>query len=290
MADTNATVPDINTALILPNGQIHPVWFQFFLRLLVRTDPNTNPDIERLTILINALYGQSNAQVDYLSSLSAIRDMAVIAQSAIYARPRIPMVSTGEIPAHGLQYDEQLHALATASLAGFMSAADKTKLNALRATIAPVTLTADVVNVNSSADQQILSTVIPANALATGSMLRARIWANISTLAAGGTLAFWIKSGATKVVNLVATLPAGALSNIGTRVDFSVTQRAGTAAVGFGELTTTGNSLIPAPFISANLFTLDPTISNTVSIGWTWFTASPSNNGTAFIAIISQEN
>lgn len=120
MPDITTNLPDINCALILPNGQLHPVWFQFFLRLLTRTEAGNNPEINHLTILLNALYGQEASQVESGQLLSAMKAIQGVA-----------LAQAGQAPAHGVQYDEQLHALATTALAGFMSAADKLKLDGI---------------------------------------------------------------------------------------------------------------------------------------------------------------
>lgn len=148
MADINATVPDITAPFIMPNGNINPVWFHFFIQLFTRTESGNNPEIELIKVLLQALYGQTNSQVQTPFSVESIADQLAALQSAVPATPMEQNASLGDVPTHGLQTDEALHALVTTTLAGFMSAADKVKLNGIAggAAVSSVSGTAPIVS------------------------------------------------------------------------------------------------------------------------------------------------
>jgi len=134
MQNISATVPDIAAPFVMDNGNINPVWFQFFLKLFVRTSSGNNPEIENLKIIVNALYGQDSSQVEAIPDLRAMLSQAMSLQGVAPQQP-VQQPDMGLVPTHGLQTDEALHALATTTLAGFMSAADKVKLNGIAGAI-----------------------------------------------------------------------------------------------------------------------------------------------------------
>lgn len=129
--DGGAIIPNINTKLILPNGQVDPVWFQFFLKLFTRTENGNDPEIEHITILLGALYAQTNSVASPSPGMTALRDLAAFGQSVVANSQAKSQVFLGDVAAHGKQTDEQMHALATQLLAGFMSSADKVILDAM---------------------------------------------------------------------------------------------------------------------------------------------------------------
>lgn len=135
MAD-KVTIPNISAPFLMPDGQISVVWFQYLIGLLRQTNDPVIPELDALILLVRSINGQSNATVDIPQSFSA--SSASLIDPGAYCAPAIKapaQVFLGDVPAHGLQVDEALHALATTTLAGFMSAADKAKLNTIPGSI-----------------------------------------------------------------------------------------------------------------------------------------------------------
>lgn len=128
MSDIETDLPFYNTPLLDAHGNISEVWWRFFAILLTRTggtvgiDPvpeqaNLN-DVRALLASMVPTLQKSNAD-----SLLALAPEAVPLQKA----SAIP----DDVPTHGVQVDPSLHALVTGTQAGFMSSADKSKLDGI---------------------------------------------------------------------------------------------------------------------------------------------------------------
>lgn len=336
MADLNARIPDFNLPIINPRtGQMDPVWFQFFLKLFDRTGGSNGGDDPGLVIALSA-QALLNSTTPIPSGISAIQDALAQLQTVVIQQ-KAQATELGNVAVHGEQTDPELHALVTTALDGFMSAADKVKLNGITggAAVASVSGTAPIVSsggttpaisitaatgaaagsmsaadktkldslisglmasiiasvttTNSTADANILSLVVPANTFIAGSVLEARLMADISGAAAGGNLSIWIKVGATKLHTLTISLPAGATSGIGLRLNMLMTQRSATTMQLSGELVTAQNTLTPIEVITTVLNGFDLSISNTVILGWNWSVANAANIAIAHTALIKQE-
>lgn len=200
MDDFNGTVPDVTAPIVMPDGTINPVWFHFFIVLLSRTggDEGSDPTFIKLVAAkLDDLYGLSN-------SLSPNPITPGYIESKIFAlmNAQVPQAKQKPEPAlevfsHGKQVDELLHALATGSFAGFMSASDKSKLDTIAggSSIASVTATAPVsssgganpnitlANVTTASDgSMIASDKVKLNGIAAGAQV------NVSTNLALGSV------------------------------------------------------------------------------------------------------
>jgi len=384
MADLRARIPDFNLPIFNPQtGMMNPVWFQFFLKLFDRTGGSSGepPDLD----VIISTQSLLNSAVQIQADAAGFQDIVAQLQS-VPLLPRMAQFYLGDVAAHGVQVDELLHALVTTTAHGFMSAADKVKLNGITGgaavasvsgtapiassggttpvisisaattsaagsmsaadktkldsitggaavasvsgtapivssggttpaiSINPATisgagslsasdkikldslinglsasLTASVTTTNTTADTSILSLVVPAATFVVGSVLEARLMADISGAAAGGNLSIWIKVGATKLHTLTVSLPAGATSGIGLRLNMLMTQRSGTTMQLSGELVTAQNTLLPVEVITTVLNGFDASISNTVILGWNWSAANAANIAIAHTALMKQE-
>jgi hypothetical protein len=167
--DTNANVPDFSVSVIDQNtGRIDPVWYQFFLKLLIRTGGENGSDSAALRKAIKSLEGLNASQVGIAAASAALRDLALGTQ-AVYVPPKTQPTNLGDVPAHGLQVDEQLHAVVTAALAGFMSAADKVKLDGVTAGAAVVSVSGTAPIASTGGSMPVIS-IAAASGSAAGSM------------------------------------------------------------------------------------------------------------------------
>jgi hypothetical protein len=108
--------PDIGAPFTDANGRLSTVWMQFLLQMFTRSGGTNAPaDITALTALVQTLEGWIASQVP------------------VYLPPAIEPESLA--PTHGLQDAGDLHALVTQAVNGFMSAADKAKLDGITATV-----------------------------------------------------------------------------------------------------------------------------------------------------------
>lgn len=156
--DVRSNIPDFGTPIIGADGRISEVWWRFLLQLFNRTGGATGVDggmVETIThdnsasgesmVPMNAfdaigrmfLDALAAAQVKVLQQ-SASSDVAPVSVMQVLAQdvPPVPVFRAAfdqheTVSRHGLQDDPDLHALATPTSAGFMSAADKAKLDSL---------------------------------------------------------------------------------------------------------------------------------------------------------------
>lgn len=290
MADLKARIPDYAIPIINPKtGQIDPVWFQFFLKLFDRTGGDNGGDSSKDHLLILATVGLVNSVVSQPGSMrSKVADlMALTQESAIQVMPK--RQELGQVPAHGVQYDELMHALVTTSTHGFMSASDKTKLDALPQYVTPTSIISSVTTTNTTADAAVSTIVIPANTFVPGSVLNMRMAGVLSGAAAGGNFNVWVKVGATKMLTLTISMPAGATSNIGMRFEMTMTQRSASVMQFAGFLVSAQNTYLPIEIIAETTNGVSTTVANTFTAGWNWSTANAANIAVAHTCIFKQE-
>lgn len=303
MTDVRTNAPMYNTPVLDSRGNINEVWWQFFMTLLSRTGGLEGFDIDVLVRRVRSVDALQAATVgvDYpraelppvdVSRLGAAPSEAP-APVAIPARAPADLMSLLVANTHGQQQDPGLHALVTPALDGFMSAADKTKLNALAVPIAnPATLIADVVLTNTTADGNILALSFPAASLIAGASINLKAFAIVTSAGVSGTLSVWVKIGAVKVITHAFTLPAPGVTNKGILYTATLTVRtagaAGTVQVS-SLMTSDDNSLSGGPVISSAGGAINTTIANTITIGWNWSVANAGNIATAKNASITIE-
>jgi hypothetical protein len=267
-------IPDTGTPIFDSNGFINPVWHAFFSTIVRRTGGSEGVDSASESAIVGATVEAAVMPQEQVSSFEVVP--VVIAQSE--AAPE------GIVPTHGLQADPALHEVASSAQNGFMSATDKAKLDSVSLpVVSPTALLADVVTQNSTADGPILTFVLPASSIVAGTTVAARLTGLITSAASAGTLSVWIKSGATKVLTQVFTLPAAAQSGVGVAYSVSITARttgtSGTMQIA-GMLTSAGN-VLGGPALGSVSAALNTTISNTLTIGWNWSAANSGNVATA---------
>jgi hypothetical protein len=294
MSDIANNIPAYGTPIIDGNGNISEVWWRFFTTLLARTGGTAGVDLGEIAVLIalfakeiTSLDAQGNARVPKLAPRQELPEG--LAPRLIWQREN-PL---DRIPSHGNQNDAELHQAATQLLAGFMSATDKARLDAVvLPAVGPSSLIADVVTQNSTADGAILSLVMPANSMVAGTSLSFRLYGLISSAATSGTLSVWIKVGATKVMTQTFTLPALGQTNTGIIYTAGMTIRAAGAAAASqisSLMTSNLNALSGGPIVGSTAATINTTVANTLSIGWNWSQANASNIATAKNATILLE-
>lgn len=117
----SSQVPDVGTPVFDANGYMNPVWHQFFFMLLRRTGGTDGVDAIEQGKLIQANTVRIGADEALLASMVApsIRPAPATPESMVWP--------------HGVHDEAELHAPATTLLNGFMSAADKAKLDGLAA-------------------------------------------------------------------------------------------------------------------------------------------------------------
>lgn len=147
MAENLTTsIPMPITPVVMSNGQMDPVWWQFFLKIFQRTGgaPNTPPDPGPVIVAGNAqvvdtagvMFAALMERLAYLESMVAsmqpfiVRDRARLPEE-VGVHIQCVQNESAFLNPHGVHDDETLHALATTTTAGFMSAADKIKLDSL---------------------------------------------------------------------------------------------------------------------------------------------------------------
>ena len=159
--DTKAIIPIPDAPMVVGN-RVTEVWFRFFLQLFNRTGGNPGGDLTKVIRDINDLQalleGQTpadlssedippadvmasaaialvmgrldelQAQIQQVAGISAVPDQLPTEAATCCAATDAP---PADVFTHGTHADETLHAVATPTSAGFMSAADKTKLDSL---------------------------------------------------------------------------------------------------------------------------------------------------------------
>lgn len=267
-------IPDTGTPIFDSNGFMNPVWHAFFSTIVRRTGGTAGVDSDSESAIAGATVEAASMPPEQLG-----------ASEVVPVAMRMGLEPTdGLVPAHGQQFDPALHEVATTTQNGFMSAADKSKLNSVSLPVAvPTALVSDVVTQNSTADGSVLTFVLPAASIVIGTTVAARLTGLITSAASAGTLSVWIKSGATKVLTQVFTLPASAQSGVGLAYSASITVRtigaSGTMQIA-GMLTSAG-SVLGGPVIGSLSAVINTTISNTFTIGWNWSAANAGNIATA---------
>ena len=159
--DTKSIIP-IPDAPLVAGNRVTEVWFRFFLQLFNRTGGTPGGDLTKVIRDINDLQALLDSQTPAELAAEDIPPADVMASAAIAlvmgrldelqaqiqqvagtsaAPDQLPpeaatcCTATDAPPVdvftHGTHADETLHAVATPTSAGFMSAADKTKLDSL---------------------------------------------------------------------------------------------------------------------------------------------------------------
>lgn len=130
MTNLQATVPNINTPVVGANGQINPIWWQFFVRLLSRTGGGMGVDSTAAMQSARDSQAESSSEAFVGRLLIDIALQAYVAGQASVSR-YCQADAHEQVHSHGVHSDPELHALATPTSSGFMSAADKAKLDAI---------------------------------------------------------------------------------------------------------------------------------------------------------------
>jgi len=274
-------IPDTGTPLYDAGGYINPVWHQFFFTLLRRTGGTAGSDSESDSASFSA-----SVQAAYSEAAQEYEAQLIPVQRDFEQAPEV-------VCNHGRQSDADLHEPATTSSNGFMSAADKAKIDTVTLpVVAPSALVADVITQNTTADGPILSLVMPAGSMVVGTTVALKLCGLITSAASAGTLSVWVKVGATKVMTQTFTLPAAAQA--GTGLFYSALLTARTAGAGgtlqiSSLMTSNGNALNAGPAVGSASAALDATVANTLTIGWNWSVASAGNIATAKNATILLE-
>lgn len=314
--DTKSIIP-IPDAPLVNGNRITEVWFRFLLQLFNRTGGTPGGDLTKVIRDINDLqadvegqnYGAaisslqaalSDVPADVLTSalieVTAARVADMQAQLDSYAvhacsqRSEPPL----DVYTHGSLAGGDLHTVATAESAGFMSASDKSKLDVYpRIYVSPVPLVADVVATNSTADVNILSASVAANQLRVGSSFFVNFTNITSTHNSVQTLNIWAKIGATKILILALTYPGSGVTNVGVLTQIRMIVRS-IGALGTVEISGLAAGsvavLTNAPFIASTSGSINTTVSNTITFGMNWGAVQPTNVATTKTGILVQEN
>lgn len=272
----SSQVPDPGTPIFDKGGYIDPVWHNFFSTLLRRTGGSVGIDASDAPALQGALPGTDLVLPFEPSPLHSVESAS---RSVSDAAPEVPA------PTHGQQNDPILHDIVTITANGFMSAADKIKLDAMTVPVAPPTaLIADVVTQNTTADGAVLTFTMPASSIVVGTTIAVRLYGLITSAALAGTLSVWIKAGATKIMTQTFTLPGLGQVNTGLFYTASLTARTvgASGAIQIASLmTSNGNALNGGPAVGSVSAALNTTVAQTFTIGWNWSVASAANIATA---------
>jgi hypothetical protein len=126
-------VPDIGTPLFdLRTGVMNPVWVQYFQILVLRTGGESGTDDGDFEAEIIVLQNRAtDAEGSGASFVPVQRPPTEQMPQEACIFPIAQDADPGPVNVHGLQYDPSLHAIATPVDAGFMSAADKAKLDSI---------------------------------------------------------------------------------------------------------------------------------------------------------------
>ena len=128
----SSDVPGVTTPILDANGLMNPVWYQFFLTLLRRTggtDGNDSADESARITAVEKLARDTQGSAEAQVQVNPIPlDAQPLQHFAQLIQQDNPLVLTR---GHGTQNDSSLHDVATPMLNGFMSAADKARVDAL---------------------------------------------------------------------------------------------------------------------------------------------------------------
>lgn len=148
MAGANTPFPPASVPPIGPDGQFSRVWLDLFVALFRRTGGSDGADLSAILTLLNQLTDgqkEQGSEIDELNAqAAALVALPLIANltrrlDSMEARHTLPVLLRGKetvqetVWTHGIQDQGDLHALASATSAGFMSAADKAKLDSVGA-------------------------------------------------------------------------------------------------------------------------------------------------------------
>jgi hypothetical protein len=130
--------PDVGVPMVDPKtGRLSVVWFQLLLALFSRTGGTSgNSSSDLLVSQVDEAFQQLQSLVAPNYATDQARRISDV-EAAISAL--VLSIGSAEpdsfVPTHGIQDAPDLHALATSAAAGFMSSADKAKLDAMSATV-----------------------------------------------------------------------------------------------------------------------------------------------------------
>jgi len=256
-------------------------WRQFFLALRDIASTSENFDPSELTVRINELFLESQAQVAIPVYKPSVDEL--VAQ--VLASMRVPPADVpSDVFTHGIQDAGDLHALASSSTNGFMSASDKAKLDGIGVVPAQA-LVADVTAANSAADFTVLTETLPANTSRAGMQRRFSMYGLVSNGTTAGTLQLWVKVGTTKVFTHAFTTPTTAATNKGVFVAFEWCFRtigaSGTLQVSGTLFTNDTPAVTLTPDSLVTPATIDTTAAQTFTFGFNWVAANASNSVTA---------
>lgn len=264
------------------DGRLAPTWREFFLTLFQRTGGEQGGDLGSLTAMVAELSLQLQAQVSPpVIPRQPQSDLIV----PVIVRRQVDEL-TQLVPTHNLQDDPSLHAVATQSSAGFLSAADKAKLDGLAANaLSPQSLTSDVTASNTTADVTVLTETLAANTARKGMLRRFTMYALVSNGTNAGTLQLWVKIGSTKVFTHAFTTPTTAATNKGLYVAFEWCFRAigsgGQAQVSGTLFTNDTPAVTLTPDSLVTPAAIDTTVTQTFTFGFNWVAADAANAITA---------
>lgn len=123
-------IPLQQIAFLTPSGRVSDPWRQYLLALGDANGNAGNTDFGPILIALAELRQQDAATV---AVAQTPRNDDVIPQLLMPVQRLLSACDEVPVPTHGVQDDETLHALATSMSAGFMSATDKVRLDALAA-------------------------------------------------------------------------------------------------------------------------------------------------------------
>lgn len=150
MQNTRSDIPPPSSNVLDARGRMTEVWWQFLLLLWRRTGGGSGGDLSALVKEISDLAIAADATVPdahtaaLLERLNQLETAIAAEVTALSVRSdpfaglepvqnmsADPFAGLAPVSTHGIQEEPDLHAVATPERAGFMSAADKAKLDAL---------------------------------------------------------------------------------------------------------------------------------------------------------------
>lgn len=291
MAGTKTPFPPPNVPPIGPDGQFSRVWLDFLLALFRRTGGSDGADVAALKTLIDQLTVEQKEQAVEIDEINAQAAALVAVPLIVNLSRRLDSMEERQLaPTHGIQDQPDLHALATATTAGFMSASDKTRVNALP-TPASLNSIADAIASNTAADVVIISETLAAGSAKVGMQRCAQVYGRVSNGTTAGTLQFWIRINGVKVFTQAFTTTATAATGKGFFVAFDWAFRTigatGTLQVA-GRIDTNSTATpTSTPDALQTPATVDTTVALLVEIGFNWTAANASNIAVTKIASIT---